>query len=112
MGVGTIGPLILMGISEYIDFKELDFMFNRFVMPQGLMWVYIFFMGMLATLAQIYMTKAYGASKAGIVGTISYFNIIFSIILGAIFLGDNIPEFIKILGIIFIIISGILVARR
>ncbi len=112
MGVGTIGPIILMAISEYINIKELDFMFSQFVMPNGYMWIYIFFMGLFATLAQIYMTKAYGASKAGIVGTISYSNIIFSIILGVIFLGDSFPEFIKILGIILIIISGILVARR
>jgi len=112
MGVGTIGPIILMAISEYVDIKEIDFMFAKFVMPTGMMWIYIFFMGLLATLAQIFMTKAYGASKAGIVGTISYSNIIFSIILGIIFLNDPFPEFIKILGIILIVISGILVARR
>jgi len=112
MGVGTIGPIILMAISEYVDIKELDFMFSKFSMPTGMMWIYIFFMGLLATLAQIFMTKAYGASKAGIVGTISYSNIIFSIILGIIFLNDPFPEFIKILGIILIVISGILVARR
>ena len=112
MGVGTIGPLILMAISEYIEIKELDFLFNRFIVPDGVMWIYIFIMGLLATLAQIYMTKAYGASKAGIVGTVSYSNIIFSIIFGIVFLNDPFPEFVKILGIILIIFSGILVARR
>jgi drug/metabolite transporter (DMT)-like permease len=112
MGVGTIGPVILMAISEYVDIKELDFMFGKFSMPTGIMWIYIFFMGLLATFAQVFMTKAYGASKAGIVGTISYSNIIFSIIFGIVFLNDPLPELVKILGIILIVISGILVSRR
>jgi len=112
MIVGTIGPLLLMGASEIFEFESLDFMFGKFVMPKGVMWIYIFFMGILATFAQIFMTKAYGASKAGVVGTISYSNIVFSILFGALFLNDPFPESIKILGIILIAVSGILVARR
>lgn len=112
MGVGTIGPIILMGLSKFIKIDTLDFMLANFVMPKGIMWIYILSMGVLATLAQIYMTKAYGASKAGIVGTISYLNIPFSIVLGILFLDDPILGFIKILGIIFIIFSGILVTRK
>ncbi|WP_197972110.1 DMT family transporter [Nitrosophilus labii] len=112
MVVGSVGPLILMGVSRFVKVEELDFMLAEFVMPEGEMWVYIFFMGLLATLAQVYMTKAYGASKAGVVGTISYSNILFSIALGIVFLNDPFPETIKILGIILIVISGILVARR
>lgn len=112
MLVGTIGPIVLMGISKYYKIEELDFIFAEFIMPSGKMWIYIFFMGILATLAQIFMTKAYGASKAGVVGAISYSNIPFSIILGLIFLSDPFLESIKILGIILIILSGIMVAKK
>jgi drug/metabolite transporter (DMT)-like permease len=68
-------------------------------------------MGTTATFAQIYMTKAYGAAKAGIIGTISYSNLIFAIILGVI-LGDKFPDIWISLGIILIIISGVLASSK
>jgi drug/metabolite transporter (DMT)-like permease len=111
MGVGTIGPLLLLGISNFIHVKELDFMLGEFVLPNGLVWLYVIAMGILATLAQIYMTKAYGASKAGIIGAVSYTNIPFSIFMG-LFLGDNLPSFITSTGILLIITAGILVAKE
>ena len=110
--VGSVGPLFLMVVSPYIDVKELDFLFGSFVLPKGIEWGYIVAMGLLATLAQIYMTKAYGVTKAGIVGTVSYSNILFSIAFGVFLLGDPLPGSIKILGIILIVVSGILIARR
>ncbi len=112
MGVGTLGPLILMGIAKYYSPPQLDFLLSPFIMPSGVMWLYIVCMGVLATGAQIYMTKAYGVSKAGVVGTVSYSNILFSILFGMLFLNDPFPETIKILGIILIVISGIMVAKK
>lgn len=111
MGVGTIGPLVLLALSNFLHVKELDFMLGEFVLPSGVVWLYVIAMGILATLAQIYMTKAYGTSKAGIVGAVSYTNIPFSIIVG-IFLGDSLPSFITIIGILLIITAGILVAKE
>jgi len=110
MGMGTITPIFLMLITPYIDAPEsLDFMFAEFVMPQGIIWVYVLVMGLFATASQILMTKAYEFTKAGIVGTISYSNIVFALIIGII-LGDPIPTPLKFLGIILVISSGLLVA--
>ena len=111
MGVGTLGPLLLMAFSPFVQTDWLDFMFGRFVVPEGKIWVYIVAMGVLATMAQIFMTKAYGISKAGIVGTVSYSNILFSILFGILFLADPLPGFVEILGIILIILSGVAVAK-
>ena len=111
MTVGTVGPLILLWISPYIEAKELDFMLGTFVMPSGIVWLYVTGMGLFATLAQLYMTKAYGESQAGIVGAVSYTNIVFSIGVGLL-LGDALPDFITLFGIILIIISGILVVKK
>ncbi|MBD3797708.1 MAG: DMT family transporter, partial [Campylobacterales bacterium] len=91
MGVGTIGPMVLFLISAYLNIPELDFMLGEFVMPQGIVWVYVLSMGVLATISQLLMTKAYGYTKAGIVGTVSYSNIIFSICVGML-LGDAMPS--------------------
>ena len=111
MTVGTVGPLILLWISPYVEATELDFMLGTFVMPSGIAWLYVTGMGLFATLAQLYMTKAYGESQAGIVGAVSYTNIVFAIGVGLL-LGDALPDFITLFGIILIIISGILVVKK
>ncbi|WP_345993296.1 DMT family transporter [Sulfurimonas sp. HSL-1716] len=110
MGVGTIGPAILLFISPYVQIPGFDFMFAKFVMPSGIVWLYVFAMGLLATLAQVYMTRAYGVSKAGIVGAVSYTNIPFSIVVG-VFLGDSLPGALTTAGIVLIVTAGILVAK-
>ena len=110
MIVGTIGPMILLAISPYVNIVELDFMFGEFVMPKGIVWFYVAGMGVLATMSQYYMTKAYGETKAGIVGAVSYTNIVFAILVG-LFLGDSLPDFTTSCGIILIVLAGIMVAK-
>lgn len=111
MLVGSLGPLLLLLISPYFNEPTLDFMLGEFVMPEGIVWLYVFGMGVFATLAQVYMTKAYGESKAGIVGAISYSNIIFSIFVGLL-LGDSFPSLATLFGIALIISAGLLVVKK
>lgn len=111
MGIGTIGPLLLMIISEFYTNSKYDFVFATFSMPKSQDWIFIVLLGFFATYAQIFMTKAYSCAKAGIIGTISYLNIVFSIILGMI-LGDSFPDIWIVLGIILIVISGFLVSLK
>jgi drug/metabolite transporter (DMT)-like permease len=110
MGVGTLGPILLFVISGYVNIPELDFMFGKFVMPQGIVWFYVIAMGIFATISQVLMTKAYGETKAGIVGAVSYTNILFSILVG-LMLGDVFPSMSTIFGIALIVIAGIMVAK-
>jgi len=110
MLVGTIGPVFLFLISPYIHIPELDFMLGKFVMPEGIVWLYVLAMGIFATISQVLMTKAYGETKAGIVGAVSYTNIFFSIIVG-LFLGDALPNLTTSFGILLIVAAGIMVAR-
>ena len=111
MSIGTIAPMILMLIGTFYSNPNLDFMLGTFVMPKVDDWIYIILLGIFSTYAQIYMTKAYYFAKAGIIGTISYSNIVFSIILG-LFLGDAFPSSSIVLGIILIVISGLLVSNK
>ena len=111
MSIGTIAPMILMLIGTFYSNPNLDFMLGTFVMPKVDDWIYIILLGIFSTYAQIYMTKAYSFAKAGIIGTISYSNIVFSIILG-LFLGDAFPSLTIILGIVLIVISGLLVSNK
>jgi len=110
MGVGTVAPLFLMLITPFVTVsEEFDWMFAVFVMPEGVAWLYVSAVGIFATISQLLMTKAYELTKAGIVGTISYSNIVFALFIG-VMLGDPIPDFWTVLGIILVILSGLLVA--
>ena len=110
MLIGTIGPMLLMMITPYINpSPDFDWAFAEFVMPVGKEWIYVVGVGIFATISQLFMTKAYELTKAGIVGTISYSNILFATVIG-VMLGDAIPNLWTTLGIILVIISGLLVA--
>jgi drug/metabolite transporter (DMT)-like permease len=110
MLVGTVGPILLFLVSPYLDMPELDFMLGEFVMPEGIVWFYVLAMGLLATLSQVLMTKAYGETKAGIIGAVSYTNIFFSILVGLL-LGDALPSLVTSFGIILIVFAGLMVAK-
>jgi drug/metabolite transporter (DMT)-like permease len=110
MLTGTVGPIILFMIAPYVHAPELDFMLASFVMPSGVVWLYVIAMGILATISQVLMTKAYAETKAGIVGAVSYTNILFSILIGLL-LGDALPSLTTTFGIILIVSAGVMVAR-
>ena len=111
MVTGSVAPFILMMLAPYVDQPKLDILFSPFVMPSSIDWLFIVGMGLFATISQLLMTKAYEVSKAGIVGTISYTNIIFAMIIGVI-LGDAFPDILTILGVALVILSGILVTFK
>lgn len=108
--IGTIGPIVLFFVSEYFYISSLDFMMGEFVVPSGIVWVYIVGLGVLGTLSQYFMTKAYGETKAGIVGAVSYTNIVFAILVG-VMLGDSLPDLKTSFGILLIVLAGVMVAR-
>ena len=109
MITGSIFPFLMMIIAEFITIDGYDMVLSTFEMPSKIEWLYILGMGLFATSSQLLMTKAYELSKAGIVGTISYSNIIFATIIGVV-LGDKFPDIWTLLGIFLVIGSGILVA--
>ena len=90
--------------------SELDFMLGEFIMPSGIVWFYVVGLGVLGTLSQYFMTKAYGETKAGIVGAVSYSNIVFAILVG-LFLGDSLPGLITTCGIALLVFDGVMFAR-
>lgn len=111
MAIGTVGPIILMIIGSFYTNPNLDFMLGTFTMPQPNDWAFIILLGIFSTYAQIFMTKAYSYAKAGIIGTISYSNILFSILLGLV-LGDSFPSMYIVFGIFLIVLSGLLVSNK
>lgn len=111
MLTGTIAPVVLMILGEVFESQLFDFLLAPFVMPEAFDWFLILVVGITATLGQIYITKAYGETKAGIVATIGYSNIVFAGIIGFV-LGDMFPDSIVIAGMVLITLSGVIVARE
>ncbi|MBE2986858.1 DMT family transporter [Campylobacter sp. RM9344] len=112
MGWGTLLPMILMGTAEVVQFEPLDFLLSPFVMPSLKGVIFIVFMGLAGYFFQLYMTKAYAATKkAGIVAAVSYMDVVFSLMVGYL-MGDGLPNSMAFFGIMLVILSGILVARE
>ncbi|MGH2267372.1 DMT family transporter [Campylobacter taeniopygiae] len=115
--LGTLMPLLSMIGAEFFQSKDfhslhMDFILAPFVMPSLQSWIIILIMGILGTIYQIHVTKAYGIAKqAGIVAGVSYFDVIFSLIVGLI-LGDNLPSAMVFLGIIGIICGGLILVVK
>lgn len=98
----------ILGLFSGADLARLAY-FNP---PSLFGWVLVALLGVSGIYFQIYMTRAYAASrKAGIVAAISYSDILFSMALG-IMLGDHLPGPIVLVGIAVVILSGILIARE
>ncbi|WP_331774676.1 DMT family transporter [Sulfurospirillum sp. 1612] len=111
MGIGLLVPIFSMIVSHFYVSETFDFIMGDFIMPQGIQWFYLAGIGTFASISQIYMTRAYGAANAVIVGATGYSVILFSLLIGLV-LGDNLPNIIGIIGIVFIILGGIIIAKE
>ena len=107
---GTVIPFFCMVLAEFVRLPMLDFALMPFVWPDLSAWGLIAIVGVVATLSQIWMTKAYTLTKAGIVGAVSYTNILFAALIG-LFIGEGLPDLWATLGILLIISGGVLVSR-
>jgi drug/metabolite transporter (DMT)-like permease len=111
MTTGVVIPIILFITAEFYAPKELDFLLVPFTLPTTMhTWLLLGIIGVTATLSQWLLTKAYGATNAGLVGIASYTIIPFSIFFG-ILLGDAFPDGYTLIGILMIVASGLLVKK-
>lgn len=105
---GFLIPLITM-IIHYSAGMPADGLFIiDFRLPEGREWGGVFLMGIAALFGQYCVTRAYGSDKAGIVSVFGYANIIFSVFIGLL-LGDALPDWLSVTGMLFIILSGVLI---
>jgi len=109
IGTGVLVPLVFMIIRYSADIPPDDVFFISWKWPSGFEWFYVLWLGLAALFGQYFVTKAYGADKAGIVSSIGYANIIFSVFIGMA-LGDAFPDWMSSLGILCIISSGVLIS--
>jgi drug/metabolite transporter (DMT)-like permease len=106
---GFVTPLLFVLIKYIFQLPADDLIFIDWRWPYGNEWGPVLLLGAAALFGQYFVTKAYGADKAGIVSAIGYANIPFSIIIGMM-LGDAFPDVWSLMGICCIIGSGVLIS--
>lgn len=106
---GVIFPTISMLIHAITGWHTDEIFIIRFQWPKGIEWLYIICLGLAALFGQYFITRSYGADKAGIVSAVSYANIVFSVFIGML-LGDEFPDIVSLSGIICIITGGIIIS--
>lgn len=109
IGSGFIVPSIFMIIRYAFQIEPDNVFFINFRWPVGIEWFYVCWLGLAAFFGQYFVTKSYGADKAGIVSAIGYSNIIFSVFIGMA-LGDAFPDLISATGMLCIIASGVIIS--
>ncbi len=106
---GVLVPLFFTSVRTVLQLPADEILFINWRWPQQTEWFSVLLMGTAALFGQYFVTKAYGADKAGIVSAISYAGIIFSIFIGML-LGDAFPDIVSLLGIFLIIASGLMIS--
>jgi drug/metabolite transporter (DMT)-like permease len=106
---GFLVPLTFMTIHYLAGTAADEVFFIDWRWPAGVEWIYVVSLGLTALFGQYFVTKAYGADKAGIVSAIGYANIVFSVFIGMA-LGDAFPDWMSLSGIICIILSGVIIS--
>ncbi|MGB3008323.1 MAG: DMT family transporter [Chitinophagaceae bacterium] len=109
VGTGVIVPVVFMLIRYIGNITPDDVFFINWKWPSGIQWFYVMWLALSALFGQYFVTKAYGADKAGIVSSIGYANIVFSVFIGMA-LGDAFPDWMSLSGIICIILSGVIIS--
>jgi drug/metabolite transporter (DMT)-like permease len=106
---GVLVPSLFMITGQLAHIPNDDFFFIQWKWPKGVEWIYILWLGLAALFGQYFVTKAYGADKAGIVSVFGYANIIFSVFIGMA-LGDHFPGLVSWAGIACIMFSGMIIS--
>jgi drug/metabolite transporter (DMT)-like permease len=106
---GVLTPLLFVLLRFIFQLPADDVFFIAWKWPSGNEWWLVLLLGSAALFGQYFVTKAFGADKAGVISAIGYANIIFSIFIGMM-LGDAFPDWVSLLGIFCIIGSGLLVS--
>lgn len=109
VATGLITPLLFMTLRLLFHIPADDLFFIEWKLPSMNAWWAVLLLGLAALFGQYFVTKAYGAAKAGIVSVIGNSNILFSVFIGMM-LGDAFPDWVSWLGIACIIGSGALIS--
>lgn len=101
------GMTIIMHFSTFCTLATIPFMINNFVVPDLRNFMLLLLIGILGGLGQITLTYSYRMASASEVSIYNYSGIVFSLILGYVFLSE-VPDWSSMAGCILVIIAAII----
>ncbi|MCE7067280.1 DMT family transporter [Dyadobacter sp. CY326] len=107
---GIVMPIISMLVGTYFPMEHLDFLIGTFTWPTNIyQWLGFLALGLTALMGQRMLTQSFTYDKAGRVAAIGYSNILFSVLIG-FFMGEAIPSFSMLTGMLLIVAGGVMVS--
>lgn len=107
---GIALPILSMMAGSYLPHSELDFLIGTFRWPDNwLHWIGFIALGITAMIGQVMMTQSFSFGKAGRIAAVGYSNILFSVLFGFV-LGEGLPTYAMMIGMLMIIGGGLLVS--
>ena len=82
------GMTVIMHFSTFCCVACMPFILKDFVMPEGMDVIYLILIAITGALGQIFLTYAYRLSPAAEIAIYDQFSVVFSVVLGFIFLGQ------------------------
>lgn len=82
-----------------------------FIVPDAGDWMVLLGVGFMGSLGQLSLTRAYKLAPASQVSPLGYFGLVFAGLIGFLFWSEA-PDYWMLIGTIFIVIAGTLVARE
>ncbi len=105
------GLLIVTMFALFGSAFTLIPMLSEFIMPDAWGWTALIGVGFFGNLGQLSMTRAYTLAPASQVSPLGYFGLVFAGLIGLLFWNET-PDHWMLIGTLFIVAAGILVARE
>lgn len=96
-------PLVSLPISVVL-------LWDNFVMPVGMAWLYLLAIGLATQVGQWGLTKSMQTETAGRATSFSYLQVVFAVVLGLVFY-DEVPSLSTLFGMGFIIVAAYINVR-
>ena len=107
----TEHPLVIILYFPLVSLPlSVVFLWNDFIMPDGVIWFYLLLIGLATQLGQWGLTKSMQTETAGRATSFSYFQVVFAIVFGVMFF-DEVPSTTTLLGAGFIILGAYINVR-
>lgn len=105
------GLLIVVLFAFFSSIFSVVPMLFEFVMPDTRNWLILIAIGCLGNLAQLALTRAYKLAPASQVAPIGYSSLVFAGLIGFL-LWNETPDLWMLVGAVFVVVAGSLVARE
>ncbi len=110
MAAGFTASSISLILGTYFDW-DTNFFIAKWVQPQGLDWLKVLLLGLLALGVQSFTTQALRYEKTSIVGAVGNSSVLFSIII-EISIGHDFPTWLGLVGMALVLIGSYQVSSR